>query len=109
MERMMFGKIPYSILRKVVSTPLKDIRATLIEMDTHCKDPMIYSRMQKKVVQEIYAENLNLIAEHGDKAGFIGWEPEKELGETYENVESTWGNMSKYFDEDENSWDADLH
>lgn len=104
----MFGKIPYSILRKVVSTPLKDIRATLIEMDTHCKDPMIYSRMQKKVVQEIYAENLNLIAEHGDKAGFIGWEPEKELGETYENVESTWGNMSKYFDEDENSWDPDL-
>ena len=108
MERMMFGKIHYSILRKVVSTPLKDIRATLIEMDTHCKDPMIYSRMQKKVVQEIYAENLNLIAEHGDKAGFIGWEPEKELGETYENVESTWGNMSKYFDEDENAWNPDL-
>jgi hypothetical protein len=104
----MFGKIPYSILRKVVSTPEKDIRAKLIEMDISCKDPMIYTRMQKKVVQEIYAENLNLIEEHGDKVGFIGWEPEKELGETYENVKSTWGNMAKYFDEDENAWNPDL-
>jgi hypothetical protein len=102
----MFGKVPYSILRKVVSTPEKDIRAKLVKMDTRCTDPTIYNRMQKKVVQEIYAENLNLIADHGDKAGFIGWEPEKELGETYENVESMWGNMEKYFDE--NAWDPDL-
>ena len=102
----MFGKVPYSILRKVVSTPEQDIRTKLIEMDTRCTDPTIYNRMQKKVVQEIYAENLNLIADHGDKAGFIGWEPEKELGETYENVESMWSNMEKYFDE--NAWDPDL-
>ena len=104
----MVGTIPYSILRKVVSTPERDIRAKLVEMDARCTDPTIYNRMQKKVVQEIYAENLNLIADHGDKAGFIGWEPEKELGETYENVESMWGNMEKYFDEDENAWDPDL-
>ena len=104
----MFGIIPYSILRKVVSTPEQDIRAKLVEMDTRCTDPTIYNRMQKKVVQEIYAENLNLIADHGDKAGFIGWEPEKELGETYENVESMWGNMEKYFDGDENAWNPDL-
>ena len=104
----MVGKIPYSILRKVVNTPEKDIRAKLFEMDTRCTDPTIYNRMQKKVVQEIYAENLNLVADHGDKAGFIGWEPEKELGETYENVESMWGNMEKYFDGDENAWNPDL-
>ena len=91
----MVGTIPYSILRKVVSTPLRDIRAKLVEMDTRCTDSTIYSRMQKKVVKEIYAENLNLIEEYGDRAGFIGWEPEKELGETYENVESTWSNMEK--------------
>ena len=105
---MMVGKIPYSILRKVVNTPEKDIRTILVEMDTRCTDSTIYSRMQKKVVQEIYAENLNLIEEYGDRAGFIGWEPEKELGETYENVESTWSNMEKYFDEDEDAWDPDL-
>ena len=104
----MFGIIPYSILRKVVSTPEQDIRAKLVEMDTRCTDPTIYNRMQKKVVQEIYAENLNLVADYGDKAGFIGWEPEKELGETYENVESMWGNMEKYFDGDENAWNPDL-
>ena len=104
----MVGKIPYSILRKVVNTPEKDIRAKLFEMDTRCTDPTIYNRMQKKVVQEIYAENLNLIEEYGDRAGFIGWEPEKELGETYENVESTRSNMEKYFDEDEDAWDPDL-
>jgi hypothetical protein len=35
-----------------------------------------------------------VLREHGD-TGFVGWEPEPNSGETFENVESTW------YDDDE--------
>ena len=91
----MFYEITRSILRRVIKTPVDEIRSKLIKWDTKCEDTMVYYRMQTKVLREIYAENL-VLREHGD-TGFVGWEPEVELGETYENVESTW----KYEDVDD--------
>ena len=94
----MFYEITRSILRKVIKTPVDEIRSKLIKWDTKCEDTMVYYRMQTKVLREIYAENL-VLREHpfASETGFIGWEPEVELGETYENVESTW----KYEDVDD--------
>jgi len=92
----MFYDISRAVLRKVIKTPVGDIRRKLIEWDTKCEDTTVYSRMQTKVLREIYAENL-VLREHGD-TGFVGWEPEPNSGETYENVESTW----KY--EDDNAF-----
>ena len=92
----MFYDISRAVLRKVIKTPVDDIRRKLIKWDTKCEDTMVYYRMQTKVLREIYAENL-VLREHGD-TGFVGWEPEPNSGETYENVESTW------YEDDESTW-----
>ena len=100
----MFYDISRAVLRKVIKTPVDDIRRKLIKWDTECEDTMVYYRMQTKVLRELYAENL-VLRKHGD-TGFAGWEPEPELGETYENVESTW----KYEDfDDEDIYDEDVY
>ena len=82
-------ELTFPILRAIVRTPIGELKSQLIEKESGIfpEDPLQevsskYDLMHKRVIHEIYAENIVM------GSGFMGTELEE--GETWNNVKSIW-------------------